>query len=448
MSASEPDIVVGGHPMIRHPAVLLRRFCRECGGVASSMAVFMLVFMMLVGGLAVDFSNGVRTRAFLQAVADTAAMSAAQRLPDEQAATAIALALASQNAVAGIHGMVLSPGDIEPGWWYFESQRFVAGGERPNAVRVTTRRDERNANALATLLLGFIGIDRMNVSATAVAFRTATRRCSGGGMFAIQRAELGNSNRFFDSVCLHGDEGVTMNNNNRFDTGTVVSMPDLALLQQGNNNIGLAQALSAAPFDFQLLPGLAARIEALRSLPIDEVDLPDYIEFGPVIVSNINANTPLAPRTLYIVNGSVSLGSGSTYEEVAIVATGSISVNSNVRLHNVVLAADGPITFGSNSMVGGATASFCDTGVYSAYLMSLGSVTFNSNNTLRGIEVAALGNVHFGNSNQATDGIYAEAGATISMNNSNQSRACPAGLSSEVQPGPGGDVRVRTRLML
>ncbi len=57
----------------------------------------LLWFMLLVGitGMAVDTTNGFRSRTMLQATADAAALAAAIELPDQAAAVATAVAYAA-----------------------------------------------------------------------------------------------------------------------------------------------------------------------------------------------------------------------------------------------------------------------------------------------------------------------------------------------------------------
>ena len=79
----------------------LHAFLTRTDGVASATSVYILLGMLMVGGLAVDASNAIRSQARLQAMADAAAMSAAMHLPDAAMARAVALDVAERNSAAG-----------------------------------------------------------------------------------------------------------------------------------------------------------------------------------------------------------------------------------------------------------------------------------------------------------------------------------------------------------
>ncbi len=76
-------------------------------------------FMLLVGitGMAVDTTNGFRSRTMLQATADAAALAAAIDLPDEAVAVATAVAYSADNMGTEINGSVLDPADVLIGLW-------------------------------------------------------------------------------------------------------------------------------------------------------------------------------------------------------------------------------------------------------------------------------------------------------------------------------------------
>lgn len=410
------------------------RFAAGSEGVATSLSLFMLMTMLLLGSIAVDYTNSVRTQAHLQAIADSAAMSGAMFLPDQALTRETAFAITTLN-LAGHHRDSVLPDDVQLGRWNRITHRFEPGGTAPDAIRVTARRAESNGNALNTLLLRLVGIDQIDVSASAIGFRARLPRCSGGGYFSRERTEVVNSNHFRQGFCLHGEAGVTLRNVNTFDLGTGIGMRNLADFQQHTINYGVEEALRRNIHSFAFLDAMPDMIRAMRAGSIQDANLPDHIT-RVVTVNSISPNTTLSPGTLYIVNGNVNLGSNNSISDVAIVASGTIQANSNTRLNNVVLASEGSITLNSNNYLGGSAGNFCETGTYSTYILSLGNIVFNTNNTMRGLMMAANGTIDTGSNNDAQDGIYAEAGGRISLRNANSNSGCPEGLERQV----GGEI--------
>lgn len=412
------------------PRSAVKRFITDTRGAIGTLSAFFLVLSLVVTGLALDYANGLRTRAQLQTMADAAALSGALRLPDSAAARAEALAIAEVNGNNLSQGRMLSADDVVIGRW--NGATLDASAPSPNAIRVTTRRSAASGNPLRTLFLRLLGLENMDISASAVAFRNTRLPCSGGGFFSAQRSVTGNANIFGEGFCLHGEVGVTINNTNSFEPGSVISMPDLNNFEEGRTNQGVEEALRAQGYRFTLPDQVPVTIDAMREGALAGDALPPFLTSGPVMLNQIDRHTNLAPNTLYVVNGPVDLGSNQTLREIGIVASGDISANSNLWLDRVILATDGDISFNSNSMLGNLSEDFCATGVYSTYLLAMGNVEFNTRNEFRDILIGARGEVDLGNNNLAVDGVRAEALGEISLGNRNTARVCEAGLGVEL----------------
>jgi hypothetical protein len=425
----------------------LRQFARASDGVGSITSVFMMVVTLMVAGLALDYASAVRTSARLQTVADASALAAAMRLPDTVGAINEALSVATLNGNNGAEGKMVQPADIEIGVWNFERSRFDAGQAGANAVRVTSRRSSASGNAMRTLLLGLVGMDSFDLIASSVALRQNVVRCSGGGYFSAQRTTVSNTNHFFNGFCLHGERGVTLRNSSYFEPGTTISMPDLRNFSASNGNVGAVDALREYGHTFLYLDTIRPTIAALRSGDISSSGLPSYITGAPILLSRITSSTTLQRNRLYIVNGTVELGSNKDLSDIAIVATGEIRLSSNLRLDRMILATDSNVVIGSNNRIGRHELDFCATGVYSTYILAAGNIAYNSNNEVRDVLMASLGTVDMGNNNLATDGVLTEALGAITIGNADRARVCRNGLQVEVGPmkptGPGGSVLVQ-----
>ena len=402
-------------------------------GIGSIAGLYIFIAVLLVGGVAIDYTNAVHTRAQLQAVADSAALAGARHLAD--GIEAVRMAAIDH---ADMHGSgLLRDEDIVIGTW--KDGIFTADESTPVAVRVMARRTRASDNPLMTQLLFLVGIRSIDVAAGTVAaggVGSASEikiHCSGGG-FVARGSVTGNSaNSYLDGFCLHGETAIHLHNNNHFESGTRVSLPDLANLHEHRNNHGLFDALKLGSHDFARAEGLPDLFTRILDDGISGTALPPQIIGGPVYLNQITQSQSLQRGMLYIVDGNVTLRGPRLFEDVAIYATGNINVRSNVRLNDVLLAAEGNITTASNVNIGSITPDFCSREVYSSYLFSLGDVTFNSNIELRGTLVLSQGNVPFNSNIRTSHGAHVEALGTITYNSANTFRGCGDPLDSEVE---------------
>ena len=125
----------------------LSRFLADQRGGGTIMGL--LWFMLLVGitGMAVDTTNGFRSRTMLQATADATSLAAAIDLPDTNAAVATAVAYAAENMGADINGSVLDPADVHIGLWNPATRSLDTAAALPDSVMVTARRAEHRGVA-------------------------------------------------------------------------------------------------------------------------------------------------------------------------------------------------------------------------------------------------------------------------------------------------------------
>ena len=401
---------------------------KDESGAGTVTGLFVLVIALMIGGLAIDYTNGTKTRAQLQTIADSAAIAGAMTLPEgafEVRKTALDL--------AGNYGPgLLNNADIVLGTW--KDKRFEASDfPPPNAVSVTTRRADANNNALQTFLLHMVGIDRLNISTQAIAVRDRRQpACSGGGYFARGIISANSSNAYTDGFCLYGHEAIHLHNRNTFELGTVVSTPNLSNVFEHRNNTGLAEALRPASLPFSRTLELPDFFDSVRSLGVNSDVLPPYITDGPVFLSRINPSDTLAPNTLYIVNGDVSLRGDRLFDKVAVLARGTIRVQSNVELRDVVLATDESIELSSNTQIGGSEEDYCLQESYSSYLLSQRNISMGSNNALRGILMASMGDITMNSNNEATQGVYAEALGDITYNSAANKQGCEKGYENKL----------------
>jgi Flp pilus assembly protein TadG len=138
----------------------------------AAAVVFALATPMLIGatGFAVDGGLMYIAQSRLQTAADAAALAGAKELEDNAGGAATrAIALATSNSPANA-GNTLVAQDIVTGTWDPASRTFTPGGANPDAIQVTTRHAAANGNPHNLIFGGFLGLNSMDLSATAVAY--------------------------------------------------------------------------------------------------------------------------------------------------------------------------------------------------------------------------------------------------------------------------------------
>jgi Flp pilus assembly protein TadG len=258
-------------------------FLHDESGAGTAWWVLWMIIFMVFGGVAVDSSNAWRMRAELQATADAAAHAGVIDLPNKSAAIASANAMATANMNEAEHGDVLATAEIEIGLWSETTREFLkptgdgsgsegatGGSAITDAVRVTTRRDENNANRLKTYFLRLIGMDSWNVSARAVAQRYFPKCANTDGLFARDVVDLQSNNVFKDGICIHGNDHVELNNGNTWQSGVSVTMPNLSDLEIPSSDIdiqnsGLKDALGEEWFDPKIVDQIGGIVASIKS---------------------------------------------------------------------------------------------------------------------------------------------------------------------------------------
>lgn len=116
----------------------LRAFVRDRRAGISIATAFAMTMLIGAAALAIDVGSLYLDRRKLQGIADAAAMAAAARPGEEQAA---AERIIAANCDCGIRIAALTPGIYTPDGAIAAEQRFAAGGASANAVRIVLTRD-------------------------------------------------------------------------------------------------------------------------------------------------------------------------------------------------------------------------------------------------------------------------------------------------------------------
>ncbi len=167
--------------------------CRRRRGAIAPLAAILLVFLVGMVAFAVDTSWIALTRSELQNTADAAALAGAGQLmkgyvqynlPKQSgtqkssiltaamaSAKASAREFAAYNTAGSVGPLVLNDADIEFGFTDQVGNYTVstASGPYPNTVKVTMRRDSQANGPLKLFFAPVLGVDTINVLATASA---------------------------------------------------------------------------------------------------------------------------------------------------------------------------------------------------------------------------------------------------------------------------------------
>jgi len=409
----------------------------------------LLWFALMVGicGLAVDITNGFRSRTALQATVDSVTLAAAIDLPDPGAVTASAVSYATDNLDAEINGSVLSPADVIIGKWDEATRTLDTSSAEPDAVMATVRQTEDNSNPVPVNFLRIIGLMTWDVQAMAVAQRFIPE-CLNDGLVARGIVDISSNNDFVNNICVHGQKGVHMQNHNYYELGVAVSMPDpdsmLVIPSVGMaSNPGLPQALREDILD----PRMVNHTDEIMAEFLDRT--------SPIIPAYINTNLPVLeidekfnlanaqPGRIYSVicapNKNVMIPANSTVTDVIVIAECEIMVAAGATVKNVVL---GSRSGGNPGQGQGGGVSSANIGVAAnvqlgepdnctqgggVQLFSNATIHISSSAALDGVQMVARGDVELGARDQGVNGISVQTGGNITLTSNNMFGLCSGG---------------------
>jgi len=403
-------------------------------------------FILFVGicGLAVDITDGYRTRTMLQSTADATALAGAIELPNEGAAVATAVNYSTDNMDSETSGYVLDPDDVLVGRWDNATRSLDTTSIVPDAVMVTTYRAADNSNPLQMnflRILALFGLDpEWNVRAQAVAQRFIPE-CLKDGLVARGIVDISSNNGFHNNICIHGQQGVEMQNHNFYQFGVNVSMPDLGMLgiPAGGmeSNPGLPDALRETYLD----PRMVNHIDSLMLSFLD----PDFEHQKPFIDTNLpvidvdekfdlsNAVPGRIYHAICAPNKNVQIPSNSTVHDVVVIADCEIKINAGAYVYNAVLGSrsggngnidKANIGVAANVQLGTPDNCNPDNG---ATLISNATIHTSSSTAIDGVQMIAAGDIELGARDMGINGISAQSGGNIKLTSNNMFGLCSGG---------------------
>ena len=451
----------------------LTRFISSEDGAMTVGGLIFTVFILAVGGLAVDVSNAINQRAQLQLTADATAHDALYTLNNTLTGTAddakaAALALGDYNMPRSVYGPVLTATDIEFGVWDRETRHFTPDATSRTAVRVKTHRDAAGGNEVATHLLKLAGFNSWDIRTDSV-FETYVPDCLREGFVAENEVDIQSNNAYLNGFCIHSNDIVSINSNNYFEEGTIVSMPDQSRLEipaSGlRSNEGLSAALRYGAMQIRLINALrkvpsspyatakaamwsyiqlAARDGQLRYVtgrpreitivngkPAPSSADADAVQAGRNLLDRNDALAlrPNAVNYLYCSSSSTQLQIKQLLTDVVIITNCQVSFGTDGALENgliATLSTDASSIGGSSSTRIGRADSCASGG--GAVLISLGGMRFASGISINGGQLIALKEIAFAANGDGLHGTSIISGDTVSGTSNMRMGLCGTGM--------------------
>lgn len=425
---------------------MLRRwspsFVADESGGGTIFGLFWFALLVGICGLAVDITNGFRSRTMLQATADATALAAAIDLPTKSTVVSSAVTYASDNMGAEINGLVLNPAEVVVGKWDADTKSLDTDSSKPDAVMVTVRQSDDNSNPLPVNFLRIIGLQSWNVRAQAVAQRFIPK-CLTDGLVARDIVDISSNNYFTKDICVHGQKGVQMQNHNRFDPGTYVSMPhpdgQLQIPAGGmESNPGLPQALREDILD----PRDVNHVEEimLSYLDMDSAVIPSYIDKDlgvKVEDEKFDLSTAVPQQTYHIAckpNKNAQIPSNTTVHDVVIIADCGVQIGAGAYLYNVVIGSrsggngkteKANVSVSANVQLGDPD-NCADGGEVEIY--SNATIHTAASTGIDGVKMVAAGDIELGARDEGINGISAQSGGKIKLTSNNEFGLCSGGV--------------------
>lgn len=423
------------------------RFVRETDGGLAVWGLIMVLTICVIVGLSMDVANAYKVRSEMQVAADTAGHTALlTRLRDgkEQAITN-AVNVANKNLEVSKATGAITAADIVFGTWDVNAQVFTPNPNATSAVMVTAKRNDARANGVGTFLLGFVGLKAWNVTTASVS-ETYRPACLREGFVADKLIDLQSNNGFYNGFCLHSNGAIEVNQNNVFESGTIVSLPNtdnLELPASGfTKNTGLLEALRENFYQIRIVDRIPEIIASLASGAATYK--PDYITTSAVESISVTSNSQTFSTAdfvqghMYYVscsgNKTLKVAGNVTLKKVTVMTNCAIDFGSDNILEDVVMGttntSDDSIKWASNFQVG--KNDHCATGG-GAQLLTMGGMKSAAALKAFGAQLLAKKSINFTANADGIEGASFISGDTVSGTSNMTMGLCNSGMEDNFE---------------
>ena len=438
------------------------RFARNEDGVMTIYGLLMFMTIAAVAGLSIDVANAYRTRTQMQAAADSAAHAALVSRIGEGKTAAIqnGVAIAEEHLSGGNANNIITESDIVFGSWDPIAKVFTPNTNSTTAVMVSARRDGSRGNGVGTYLLGFAGLKSWDVSTNAV-METYRPGCLREGFVAELEVDIQSNNGFENGFCMHSNTSISINQNNYFEAGTIVSLPDLDDLDISasgfKQNDGLLEALRESFYNIRVINRIDNIVAALNNGDVDGLRAMtaggadtalDYIDRPSVVnvsTCDLTASSLVSGR-IHRVYCSGTLKITGTINEVALVTSAPIQFAKEAVFEDAIIATTNTTDMslkGPSSNGGGKKGSGLDNITFGknddcqagggVQLVTMGGVHMAAGLNMFGSQMLAAGSIEFTANADGIEGISLVSADTVSGTSNMQMGFCGSGMENNFE---------------
>lgn len=389
-------------------------FAREESGAITPYGLILFIATMAISATALDVSRLMSVRSHLQLAADAGAHAALYLRDEFKAEDAIAgaLDLIEADFPRDKFGLVVDEEDIAFGRYDETTRAFTEDENSREAARVVARMNSERANAVQSFLFKLVGYDSFDVATQAI-YETYRPTCLTEGFVAEGVVDVQSNNLYTSGFCVHSNTYVSLNSNNIFEPGSIVSMPNPEEVDLPNSgfetNDGLEAALRVGKTRLRILDDLDDIIEGLKNA--DEDTVPGYI-FSTVVLDKDDMDVKSGKATIdnFTVgrvhnyqcaqtNGNLTITTdpGAPLHDIVLVTNCEIKFSEGAELYNVVIATTSDSAKSMNAPNGLKVGldDGCDPTNGDSQLISKGTMDFASGLSLYGAQLMAEGDIKF-----------------------------------------------------
>jgi hypothetical protein len=428
------------------------------------MGVYGLILFLTICmfcGLSLDVANAHKVRSIIQVAADNAGHTAlVTRLRDgHDQAIQNAVTVASDNLGKVNIGGVITEDDIEFGTWDPATRAFTPDPSSISAVKVVAHRDRARGNGVTTFLLSAAGLSAWDVATVSV-FETYRPGCLREGFVAQLQVDIQSNNGFENGFCIHSNTSISINQNNYFEAGTIVSMPDLDNLEIAASgfvkNEGLLEALRESFYNIRVINRINDIIAALQTGDLDVLEQLaaggpdnafDYIDNPtPIDVATCDLDpSDLTQGRIHRITCNSTLKISGTITEVALVTDAPIQFEKEGHFEDAIIAttstsdmslkgpagSGGPKGSGLDNITFGKDDGCAEGG--GVQLVTLGGVHMAAGLNMFGSQILAVKEIEFTANADGIEGVSMISADTVSGTSNMQMGFCGTGMDNNFE---------------
>lgn len=271
--------------------------------------------------------------------------------------------------------------------------------------------------------------------------RPITPPCFREGFVAEDIVDVQSNNFYGSGFCMHSNSYVSLNSNNTFEAGSIVSMPNLADLDIPKSgfqrNDGLEAALRSGSYRIRILDRLDDILDGLRDGNMDYLPMGVYSLIANHVSKNKLTPADLAQGRLYTQQcsgGKVTIEAG-LYKDIVYISDCEVKFSQGVIIEDSVFVTTSRSAHSFNSPSGFQLGANDDCAIGGgASLITYGGVSIASGLEVYGGQIIALADIDFAANANGMQGVSFVSGGRIdSTSNMSMGYCNGAGMEAAFQ---------------